>query len=66
VISALIPDPLEVEAKSKQLDDILSLLLPLPTTSKEISEVTEIVRRLDLKSQGKFSYKTNKRFLNSL
>lgn len=66
VISALTPDPLEAKAKSKQLDDILNLLSPIPTMFKEISEVTKTVERWDLKSQGRLSNKININFLNLL
>ncbi len=63
-ISALTYDPQEAEAKSRQLDDILNLLLPLSNMSKNISEVTETFQRWDLKWQGRFSSEVNILLLN--
>ena len=51
-ISALTYDPQEAEAKSRQLDDILNLLLPLSNMSENIAEVTKTFQRWDLKWQG--------------
>jgi len=58
-ISALTPDPQEAEAKSRQFDDILNLLLPLSNMSEDISEVTHTFRRWELKWQSKSSYRAN-------
>lgn len=52
-IFALTVDPKEAEAKSRQLDDILNLLLPLSNMSENISEVAEALHRWGLKWQGR-------------
>jgi hypothetical protein len=51
-ISALTPDPQEAQAKSKQLDDILQLLSPILIIAKDVTLVSESIRRWDLKWQG--------------
>jgi hypothetical protein len=63
-ISALTYDPQEAEAKSRQLDDILNLLLPVSNMSENISEVTKTFQRWDLKWQGRSSYEANMPLLN--
>lgn len=52
-ISALTPDPKEAEVKSRQLDDILNVLLLLSDIPENISKVTKTIQRWDLKSQGR-------------
>jgi hypothetical protein len=63
-ISALTYDPKEAEAKSRQLDDILNLLLPLSNMSENISEVTKTFQLWDLKWQGRSSCEANMLLLN--
>lgn len=53
LISALTPDPKEAEAKSRQFDDILNILLRLSNMPGNISDVTKTIQRLDLKFQGR-------------
>jgi len=65
-ISALTPDPQEAEAKSREFDDKLNLLLPLSDMSKDISEVTHTFRRLEVKWQSKSLWKANMLILNVL
>ena len=51
-ISALNPDPQEVQATSKQLDDILQLLSPILVISEDVTRVSDSIRRWDTKWHG--------------
>jgi len=56
-ISALADDSQKVDANSRQLDDILNILLPIQDMSDGISEVTKKFQRWDLKQQSTCVYK---------
>jgi hypothetical protein len=51
-ISAFTPDLQQAQAKSKQLDDILQLLSPIPSISNDITLISKSLGRWDLKWQG--------------
>jgi len=56
-ISALANDTPKADVNSKQLDDILDILLPIQDMSNSISEVTKKVQRWDQKWQSRYEYK---------
>jgi hypothetical protein len=51
-ISAFTPDLQQAQAKSKQLDDILQLLSPLPSISNDVTLISKSIGGWDVKWQG--------------
>jgi len=52
-ISALAPSTEEAQKRSQQLDDILQVISPLSSISKDVSEASNTLQQWNVKWQGK-------------